>query len=85
MRRTTSSTSSCDPATTPRITSYNVCYTKLLRVDGADESNQYLHLIKGGGGALTREKIVAAVAKKFVCIADDSKLLLVDDASYNFV
>jgi ribose 5-phosphate isomerase A len=39
-------------------------------VDGADESNKYLHLIKGGGGALTREKIVAAVSKKFVCIAD---------------
>ncbi len=46
-----------------------------IYVDGADESNRYLHLIKGGGGALTREKIVAAVAKKFVCIADDSKLV----------
>ncbi len=44
-------------------------------IDGADESNRYLHLIKGGGGALTREKIVAAVSKKFVCIADDSKLV----------
>lgn len=44
-------------------------------VDGADESNKYLHLIKGGGGALTREKIVAAVSKKFVCIADESKLV----------
>lgn len=44
-------------------------------VDGADESNRYLHLIKGGGGALTREKIVAAVSKRFVCIADDSKLV----------
>ena len=44
-------------------------------VDGADESNKYLHLVKGGGGALTREKIVAAVAKKFVCIADESKLV----------
>jgi len=44
-------------------------------VDGADESNNQLHLIKGGGGALTREKIVAAVATKFVCIADDSKLV----------
>jgi len=42
-------------------------------VDGADESNHHLELIKGGGGALTREKIVAAVAKKFVCIADESK------------
>jgi len=43
-------------------------------VDGADEVNRQLHMIKGGGGALTREKIVAAVAKKFVCIADESKL-----------
>lgn len=44
-------------------------------VDGADEANKYLHLIKGGGGALTREKIVAAASKKFVCIADESKLV----------
>jgi len=44
-------------------------------VDGADESNQYLQLIKGGGGALTREKIVAAASRKFVCVADDSKLV----------
>ena len=43
-------------------------------VDGADESNHQLHLIKGGGGALTREKIIAAASKKFVCIADASKL-----------
>jgi len=46
-----------------------------LYVDGADESNQQLHLIKGGGGALTREKIVAAVSKRFVCVADESKLI----------
>lgn len=44
-------------------------------IDGADESNRHLHLIKGGGGALTREKIVAAASKKFVCIADESKLV----------
>lgn len=44
-------------------------------VDGADESNRYLHLIKGGGGALTREKIVAGASRKFVCIADESKLV----------
>ena len=44
-------------------------------VDGTDEANKHLHLIKGGGGALTREKIVAAVAKQFVCIADESKLV----------
>ena len=44
-------------------------------VDGADEANEYLQLIKGGGAALTREKIVAAVAKEFICIADGSKLV----------
>ncbi len=44
-------------------------------VDGADESTRHRHLIKGGGGALTREKIVAAVAEKFVCIVDDSKMV----------
>lgn len=44
-------------------------------VDGADEANRYLQLIKGGGGALTREKIVAAASRKFVCIVDESKLV----------
>ena len=44
-------------------------------VDGADEITEHLAMIKGGGGALTREKIVAAAAKKFVCIADESKLV----------
>jgi len=44
-------------------------------VDGADEANDHLQLIKGGGGALTREKIIAAASKEFVCIADDSKLV----------
>jgi ribose 5-phosphate isomerase A len=44
-------------------------------IDGADEITDNLHMIKGGGGALTREKIVAAVAKKFVCICDASKLV----------
>ena len=44
-------------------------------IDGADESNHQLELIKGGGGALTREKIIVAVAKKFVCIADASKFV----------
>ncbi len=44
-------------------------------VDGADEANRHLELIKGGGAALTREKIVAAVAKTFICIADGSKLV----------
>jgi len=46
-----------------------------LYVDGADESDHHLNLIKGGGGALTREKIVAAASDKFVCIADESKLV----------
>lgn len=44
-------------------------------VDGADESSRHLHLIKGGGGALTREKIVAAASRKFICVADESKLV----------
>ncbi len=44
-------------------------------VDGADETNEQLHLIKGGGGALTREKIVAGASRKFVCICDESKLV----------
>lgn len=44
-------------------------------IDGADEVNAHMHMIKGGGAALTREKIVAAVAKQFVCIADESKLV----------
>lgn len=42
-------------------------------IDGADEVNAYLHMIKGGGAALTREKIVAACAERFICIADESK------------
>lgn len=44
-------------------------------VDGADEATKHRHLIKGGGGALTREKIVAAASKRFVCIIDDSKMV----------
>lgn len=48
-----------------------------IYVDGADESNERLQLIKGGGGALTREKIVAAASRQFVCIADESKLVKV--------
>ena len=46
-----------------------------LYVDGADEATKHLHLIKGGGGALTREKVLAGAARKFVCIIDDSKLV----------
>ena len=44
-------------------------------VDGADEATRHLHLIKGGGGALTREKIVAQASRRFVCIIDDTKLV----------
>jgi ribose 5-phosphate isomerase A len=46
-----------------------------LYVDGADEITEHMHMIKGGGGALTREKIVAAASDKFICIADGSKLV----------
>ena len=46
-----------------------------LYIDGADESNKRLELIKGGGGALTREKVLAAASRRFVCIVDDSKLV----------
>lgn len=46
-----------------------------LYVDGADEATKHLHLLKGGGGALTREKVLAAAARKFVCIIDSSKLV----------
>ncbi len=53
----------------------NEVKTMPVYVDGADEINAHLHMLKGGGGALTREKIVASVAKKFVCIADESKLV----------
>jgi len=44
-------------------------------VDGADEATKNKHLVKGGGGALTREKVIAAASKKFVCIIDDTKLV----------
>lgn len=46
-----------------------------LYIDGADEATKRLHLIKGGGGALTREKVLAAAARRFVCIVDESKLV----------
>ncbi len=69
-------------ATAERLRSHGILVMDLnevtelaVYVDGADESNQYLQLIKGGGGALTREKIVAAASRTFVCVADDSKLV----------
>jgi len=46
-----------------------------LYIDGADECNKHLQLIKGGGGALTREKVLAEAARRFVCIVDDTKLV----------
>jgi ribose 5-phosphate isomerase A len=46
-----------------------------LYIDGADEATKHRHLIKGGGGALTREKILAAASRRFVCIVDDTKLV----------
>jgi ribose 5-phosphate isomerase A len=60
-----------------RVLSLNEAGQLSLYIDGADESNAHLQLIKGGGGALTREKIVAGASDKFVCIADDSKLVKV--------
>ena len=57
------------------VVSLNEAGTLSIYVDGADESDAHLRLIKGGGGALTREKIVAAASRKFVCIADESKLV----------
>jgi len=69
-------------ASTDRLQSYGIPVLELdevgrldLYVDGADESNHRLQLIKGGGGALTREKIVAAASRRFICIADESKLV----------
>jgi ribose 5-phosphate isomerase A len=53
----------------------NTAGTLELYVDGADETTRHRHLIKGGGGALTREKIVAAAARTFVCIVDESKVV----------
>ena len=69
-------------ASTERLRKYGIPVLNLnevselpVYVDGADETNSYLQLIKGGGGALTREKIIAHLAKTFVCIADESKLV----------
>jgi ribose 5-phosphate isomerase A len=58
-----------------RVLDLNSVNELAVYVDGADEVNEHLYMIKGGGGALTREKIVAAVAQRFICIADDSKLV----------
>ena len=58
-----------------RVLDLNEVDSMALYVDGADEATRHRHLIKGGGGALTREKIVAEVAKRFLCIVDDSKIV----------
>ena len=58
-----------------RVIDLNAAGELPIYVDGADETTRHRHLVKGGGGALTREKIVAAAAKTFVCIVDESKLV----------
>ena len=58
-----------------RVVDLNAAGSLPLYVDGADEATRHRHLVKGGGGALTREKIVAAAAGTFVCVVDDSKLV----------
>ena len=58
-----------------RVVDLNAAGDLPLYVDGADEITRHRHLVKGGGGALTREKILAAAARTFVCVADDSKLV----------
>jgi ribose 5-phosphate isomerase A len=58
-----------------KVVELNQAGTLDVYVDGADEADEHLRLIKGGGGALTREKIIAAASRRFVCIADESKLV----------
>ncbi|MDH3645646.1 MAG: ribose-5-phosphate isomerase RpiA [Gammaproteobacteria bacterium] len=57
------------------VTNLNSAGQLTVYIDGADESDRHLRLIKGGGGALTREKIIAAASRKFICIVDESKLV----------
>ena len=73
---------SSSQASTARLERHGIRVTELARtadidlyVDGADEATRHRHLIKGGGGALTREKILAGASRRFICIADDSKLV----------
>jgi ribose 5-phosphate isomerase A len=56
-----------------KVVDVNTVDTIPIYIDGADEINHHLQMIKGGGGALTSEKIIAVIAKKFICIADESK------------
>ena len=69
-------------ASTRRLESHGIAVLDLndageleVYVDGADEATRHLHLVKGGGGALTREKIVAAASRRFICIVDEQKLV----------
>ena len=73
---------SSSETSTARLERHGIRVTELARtadidlyVDGADEATRHRHLIKGGGGALTREKILAGASRRFICIADDSKLV----------
>ena len=73
---------SSSEATTQRLAKLGIEVSELastgsldLYVDGADEATKHLHLLKGGGGALTREKVLASASRKFVCIIDESKLV----------
>ena len=75
-------TVSSSEASTKRLQAHGITVLDLnatgpipIYIDGADECNARLELIKGGGGALTREKVIAAASEKFVCIADQSKLV----------
>ena len=73
---------SSSTASTQRLTAHGITVLDLnatgeleVYVDGADEATRDLHLIKGGGGALTREKVVAAASRRFVCIVDEQKVV----------
>lgn len=73
---------SSSTASTQRLTAHGIAVLDLnatgeleVYVDGADEATRDLHLIKGGGGALTREKVVAAASRRFVCIVDEQKVV----------
>jgi ribose 5-phosphate isomerase A len=73
---------SSSEASTKRLTNLKIEVTELNRVgdidvyvDGADEATKHLNLVKGGGGALTREKILAGASRRFICIVDDTKIV----------
>ena len=80
---------SSSEASTLRLKAYGIPVLELnavgplpIYIDGADEATRHLHLIKGGGGALTREKIIAAASETFICIADQTKLVDVPSIRY---